>query len=165
MQAVLGGQRAGDQRKTREQAGIKELREAGNTVRHLDAVDTVLHVGVIVADVKVARTGGVLAHAGKLIDEIADRDVAALRYVFDIFLGQGGVRGSRGGYEQILSFGIQRGCRAGDLLCRSLCRSLRRGRSGSASRRSRARLSLGRVSAARSSALPSSWAPLWERSR
>jgi hypothetical protein len=54
MKPVLGRKRTGNQRKFREQTGIEELAETGDSVGHLDSVDTVLHIRVIVADVKVA---------------------------------------------------------------------------------------------------------------
>src|SRR5262249_10450672 len=51
VEAVLRRQRTGDQLKAADEAGVEDLAKTRNAVRDLDAVDAVLHVGVLVAHV------------------------------------------------------------------------------------------------------------------
>ena len=82
-QAKLCRQRAGNQRYVADQRGIEKGAEAGNAVGQHDAVDADLHIGVLVADVKVAAGGGVLRHAGGLEDYLFDRLIVAARKRLD----------------------------------------------------------------------------------
>ena len=65
-QAELRRQRAGDQRQAADETGIEHVTEAGNAIGQNDAVDPVLHVGVLVAHVDVAIDGAILRNAGRL---------------------------------------------------------------------------------------------------
>ena len=66
VQAELRRQRAGDQREAAGEAGVEDVTEAGNAVGKDDAVDPVLHVGVLIAHVDVAIHGAILRNAGCL---------------------------------------------------------------------------------------------------
>ena len=52
---IFGRQRAGDQRHVADQARFEDAAEPGDAVGQHDAVDAVLHIGVIVADMQSSR--------------------------------------------------------------------------------------------------------------
>ena len=76
-QAVFGRQRAHDQRHAADPAGVENAAEAGQAVGQHDPVDTVLHVGMVVADVKEPACGGVLRHPRGLQQDFLHRLVVA----------------------------------------------------------------------------------------
>ena len=51
-QPEFGRQRTGDQRQAADQIGVQNAAEAADAVRQNNAVDTILHIGMIVADVE-----------------------------------------------------------------------------------------------------------------
>jgi hypothetical protein len=79
MQAILRRQRAGQKIEAADDAGVENLSERADAVGKHDAVDAILHVGVLVADVKFAAGGRVLRHAGRLQQRLVERGVGALR--------------------------------------------------------------------------------------
>ena len=98
-QAELCRQRAGNQRYVADQRGIEKRAEAGNAVRQHDAVDADLHIGVLVADVKVAAGGGILRHAGGLQEYLFDRLIVAPRKRLDRVVTDGRSEWSRSAHR------------------------------------------------------------------
>src|SRR5579864_5014732 len=84
LQAVLGRQGTRDYRQSADKAGFENLPETGHAFRQQDSVDTILDVTVLVADVIVARSRGILGNARRLKQNISQFGVAALRFVFDV---------------------------------------------------------------------------------
>ena len=82
-QPILRGQRARHERHVSNDARFQHLREACNAVGELNAVDAVLHIGVLVPNVDTARYGGVLSDAWRLQKDLIERGVIALRQGFD----------------------------------------------------------------------------------
>src|SRR5262249_61121393 len=60
---ILCGHCAGDDVHTPNQAGFKHVTETGYAIRELNSIDTVLQIGVLVADVKISASGAVLIDA------------------------------------------------------------------------------------------------------
>ncbi len=58
-----GRQRAGNQGQAADDAGVDDLAEAADAIGQHDAVDAVLEIGVLVADMQLAAGGGVLRDA------------------------------------------------------------------------------------------------------
>src|SRR5262249_22590836 len=84
MQAILRRQRAGDQPHAADEGALDNLRETGNAVGQQNAVDPILNVAVLIADVKIARTRRVLVYARKLQDQVAELNGVGLRDLLDI---------------------------------------------------------------------------------
>ena len=59
------------------------MAEAGYAIGQDDPIDTVLHIGVLVAHVNVAVHGAVGRNTGRLQQDGVDRRVGALRQGFD----------------------------------------------------------------------------------
>ena len=81
--AILRGQCAGQQGKTADDAGVEDLSEGADPVGEHDAVDAVLQVGVLVANMQFTACRGILRHAGKLQQHLVELRVAALRQRFN----------------------------------------------------------------------------------
>ena len=81
LQAVLGGQRAGEQRHLVGVARCQDVVEQRQACRQLDTVEPVLHVAVLAAHMDLAET--VLHHAGRAQQHLVQRCVLALRDVRD----------------------------------------------------------------------------------
>ena len=79
LEAILGRQRAGDQRQAAGEAFFDRLAEDRQPFRQLHAVQAVLHVGVLAAQMDL--TEAVLCHAGRLQQHLVQRRVLALRDV------------------------------------------------------------------------------------
>ena len=116
-QAELCRQRAGNERYVADQRGIKKCAETSHAVRQHDAVDADLHVGVLVADVKVAARGGILRHAGGLQEYLFDRLIVAPRKRLDRVVTDGGRNGPDRRIDGIQSL-IERVRRQGDRIDR-----------------------------------------------
>jgi hypothetical protein len=56
-QAILRRQRAGEQGKAADDAGIEDLPEGADAVGQHDAIDAILNIGVLVADMQFAARG------------------------------------------------------------------------------------------------------------
>src|SRR5882672_10483085 len=84
MQAILGRQRAGDQPHAADEGALENLRETRNAVGQQDSVDPILNIGVLIADMKIARALGVLVDAWKLQDQVAQLNGVCLRDLLDI---------------------------------------------------------------------------------
>jgi len=91
-QAVFGRQRAGDQTQAANPAGVENAAEAGRPVGQHDAVDTVLHVGMVIADVKEPARRRILRDPGSLQQNFLHRLVVAAGKRLDGRLGNGGGR-------------------------------------------------------------------------
>ncbi len=78
-QAILRGQRARQQRQIADDAGIEDLSEGADAVGQHDAVDPILKIAVLVADMQFAAGRGVLRDAGQLQQGLVQRRVVALR--------------------------------------------------------------------------------------
>ena len=76
-QAVFGRERAHDQGDAADPAGVENAAEAGQAVGQHHAIDAILHVGMIVADVKEPACGGVLRHPRGLQQDFLHRLVVA----------------------------------------------------------------------------------------
>ena len=66
----------------------RSLREAGHAVGQHNSVDPILNVGVLVADVKIARARRVLGDARKLQRDVAELGGVSLREGLDVLLGE-----------------------------------------------------------------------------
>jgi hypothetical protein len=75
----LRGQRAREQRKAADDAGIDDLPEGADAVGQHDAVDAGLNIAVLVAHVQFAACGRILRHARCLQQHLVQRGVGALR--------------------------------------------------------------------------------------
>ena len=105
MKPVLGRERAGEERHLADEARLQKLGEPGNAVGEHNAVDTILHVGVVVAHVIIAARCRILGHARELRHQkVADLLVAPLRRVLDV-LG-GAFRESRSRLRQDVFAGL-----------------------------------------------------------
>ena len=82
-QAELRGQRTGNQREAADKIGAENTAEARNTIREGDAVDAVLHIGVLIAYVDVAIDGAILRNAGRLQQDGVEWRVGARGQCFD----------------------------------------------------------------------------------
>ncbi len=98
-ETVLGRQRAGDERDTLGKTRVELAAEAGDAFRDQDVVDPVLHVGVIVPDVKASRGRGILAHPRKPEHQLAKGNVLPLAQVLDVLLIDGINRGPDAGHD------------------------------------------------------------------
>src|ERR1700691_2021287 len=76
-QPVLRRQGAGDQLDRTGEPCAEALAEEADAFRQQYAVDAVLHVGVLVADVEFGVLGAVLIDAGRLQQHLAERSVGA----------------------------------------------------------------------------------------
>ena len=85
-QSILRRQRARNQRHVADQRGVDDLAEAADAVGQHDAVDAVLQVGMLVADVEIAAGGGILRHARNLQQHLVPGGVSALRQGLDRLL-------------------------------------------------------------------------------
>ena len=101
-QPILRRQSAGDERHRAREAGLHQLRKAGDAVRQKNAVDAILHIGVLVADVEIAAGGGILRHAGRLQQNFFERRLIALRQRLDRRAVQGVDIGARLGEQLAL---------------------------------------------------------------
>ena len=80
-EAVLRGQRAGDQREVARELRGQRLAEQRQSLGELHAVETVLQVGVIAAHMDLAET--VLRYAGRAQQDLVERRLITLRQVID----------------------------------------------------------------------------------
>ncbi|VVC54709.1 hypothetical protein RHAL1_01609 [Beijerinckiaceae bacterium RH AL1] len=78
-----------EQRQLADEGRVEDLAEAGDPIRQQNAVDAVLRIGVLVADVEVAAARGVLADAGQLQQHRVECRVVARRKVVDARPGDG----------------------------------------------------------------------------
>ncbi len=106
-QAVLRRQRAGEQRHAADDPGVDDLPERADAVREHDAVDAVLQVGVLVADMQRAAGGGILGHAGRLQQHLVERRIGSLRHRLDVLLVE--LIGARADRRQQLGAGAVEG--------------------------------------------------------
>src|SRR5215831_10230478 len=83
-QTVLCRKSAGDERQAADKTGLKQLSEARYAVRDDDAVDPVLEVGVLIADMQAAAGGGIHRHAWRLQEHLVERRVRPLRQRLDV---------------------------------------------------------------------------------
>jgi len=145
-QAVLGGQRAGDQRKVAYNAGVEDLAEGRDTVGELNAVDAILNIAVLVAHMQIAAGRRILRHAGSLQQHLVQTGIDALWQRFDRLMAQLECSGADRGKDRIsrrVQFFILGGHdlrlgRSRRLICHHLLRRLARPRT--LNRRSHARL-------------------------
>ena len=84
--SVFGGKRSRDQILAIDEARIELCAEAGDALRDQHVIDAILHVGVIVTDVKAARSGGILAHSREAKHEFAEGNVLSLAEILDVLL-------------------------------------------------------------------------------
>lgn len=91
-------QRAGDQRKIADNAGVENLAERTYAIGQHDAIDAVLNVGVFVADVQITASRRVLTHPWCLQQNPIQRGILALRQGFDGLLCD--LIGARAGWRQ-----------------------------------------------------------------
>ncbi len=91
-EAVLGGQRAGDQRNVLDEARVQFQAKAGDAFGQEHAVNAILQIGVLAAHVQIPVLRRILRHAGKTGDDLIDRRVGPLwngqdlRLVLDRFV-------------------------------------------------------------------------------
>jgi hypothetical protein len=95
-QAVLGRQCAGEQAEAPDDAGVEDLPECADAVGKHDAVDAILQIGVLVADMQVAARGRILRDAGELQHHLVERGIAPLRQRLDGLARERVGRGSAG---------------------------------------------------------------------
>ena len=123
-QAVLGRQRAGNQRHAADDSGVDDLSESADAVRQHDAVDAILQVGVLVADVQVAARSRILRYARSLQQRLVERRIGALRQRFQTLLAHL-VGAGAGRRVQIVTNLVQLVILAGNHLLRRLLWLLR----------------------------------------
>ena len=82
LEPILRRQRTGDQRHAVGKAGLERLAEHRQPLRQFDAVEPVLHVGMLAAQVDLAET--VLRHAGGLEQHLVERRVVSLGNVLRV---------------------------------------------------------------------------------
>jgi hypothetical protein len=80
-EAVLRRQCPGDQRDRVGEAGLQRLAEHIDAFRQLHAVQAILQIGVVAADMQLAER--ILRHPGGLQQHLVQRRVVALRLVLD----------------------------------------------------------------------------------
>ena len=85
-QAILRGQRAGDEVHLVDQAGAERLAEHRYALGQDHPVQAVLHAVMLVADVELAEL--VLTDAGHLQDDVVDRLIVAAGQVLNRLIGQ-----------------------------------------------------------------------------
>ena len=85
-EAVLRGERAGQDLEAVHEAGVEFLAEAGDALGQQHVVDAVLEVGVLAADVELAV--GVLGEAGRAQEGLVERGVRALGLIGDLVFGE-----------------------------------------------------------------------------
>ncbi len=78
-QPILRRQRAGDERQRADEARVHDLREAGHAVGQQDAIDPILQIGVLVADMQAAARRRILRDARGLQQHLVERRLIALR--------------------------------------------------------------------------------------
>jgi hypothetical protein len=84
VQAILRRQRAGEQLQVADEGALKNLGEAGYAVGQQNAVDAILNVAVLIADVEIALARLVLVDARKLKNEVAELNGVSLWEALDI---------------------------------------------------------------------------------
>ena len=77
LEPVLRRQGAGDQRNAAGEARLQRLAEDGKPLGQFDAIDAILHIGVVAAHVDLAEA--VLRDAGSLQQHLVERRVFTLR--------------------------------------------------------------------------------------
>ncbi|WP_409193021.1 hypothetical protein [Bradyrhizobium sp. RDM4] len=95
-QAILRRQRAGEEAEAADDAGVENLPERADAVRKHDAIDAILQIGVLVADMQVAARGRVLGDAGELQQHLVQRGIAPLRQRLDRLVRERVGRGTCG---------------------------------------------------------------------
>jgi hypothetical protein len=79
VQAILRRQCTGKQVEAADDAGVDDLSEGADAVGKHDAVDAILHIGMLVADVKFAARGRILRYARRLQQRLVQWGIGALR--------------------------------------------------------------------------------------
>src|ERR1700691_6176720 len=93
-QPVLRRQGAGDQLDRAGEPCTEALAEEADAFRQQYAVDAVLHVGVLVADVELGVFGAVLVDAGRLQQHLAERGIGAAGQRLDRLAAEAVARGA-----------------------------------------------------------------------
>ena len=86
-EAILRGQRAGDELHRIHETRIKLQSESRYAFRQQHVVDAILQIRVLAAHMQFAARRIVPRHARRAQDDLAHRRVAALRFGFDLLLG------------------------------------------------------------------------------
>ena len=83
--AILGGKRAGEQRRIAHHSGVEHWGEGCETPRQQNPVDPVLDVGVLAPDVQLPV--GIVGHARRPQDDLIEGRILAVRLCLDRLLG------------------------------------------------------------------------------
>ena len=79
MQAIFGRKGAVDHGDIADETAVENLAEARDAIGKKDAVDPILNVGVLVANMERAGRRGILRKSGGLQQNLVERRIVALR--------------------------------------------------------------------------------------
>jgi len=100
---ILRRKRSSNQVNVIGKSGIELIRKSVDAFRDENIVDAVLHITVLVPDMKTARSFGILADTRKTENQLVKRDVITLGEILNFLLIDGVYRRSETGHDFLAS--------------------------------------------------------------